>query len=78
MRDFKFLLQIHDDLMFELLKKDAELFARWAKGVMESVMRLDVPIIVEAKDTWGYDGTVVLNTAECLRLILDESKEGKK
>ena len=53
--DFRLLLQIHDALLFELRKRDAMVFAHWAKGVMENVFTISVPLVVDAKtgNNWG-------------------------
>ena len=49
------LLQIHDELIFEVEDSAAPEFARDAKAVMESVVRLDVPLLASAStaDNWG-------------------------
>ncbi|MBU0729733.1 MAG: DNA polymerase I, partial [Proteobacteria bacterium] len=45
----KLLLQIHDELVFELPEKEAAGTGKIVKEVMESVMKLDVPLIVNLK-----------------------------
>lgn len=45
----RLLLQVHDELLFEVPTKEVEQVSRFAKEVMESVCKLDVPIIVETK-----------------------------
>ncbi|MDI6777626.1 MAG: DNA polymerase I [Patescibacteria group bacterium] len=51
----KMVLQIHDELLFEVPEKDAEKFARDIKTEMESVYKLSVPLIADVKagDNWG-------------------------
>ncbi|MCE9586478.1 DNA polymerase I [Candidatus Uhrbacteria bacterium] len=43
------LLQVHDELLFEVPIKDVEKVATFAKGIMEDVKEVDVPIVVESK-----------------------------
>ncbi len=49
------LLSVHDELVFEVNKKDAEDYAKKIKQIMESVYKLKVPLVVEAKvgDNWS-------------------------
>ncbi|TAK95276.1 DNA polymerase I, partial [Patescibacteria group bacterium] len=51
----KMLLQIHDEIIWEVKKEAAEEFAQEAKKIMENVYRLSVPLIVDIKigDSWG-------------------------
>ncbi|MFA6193960.1 MAG: DNA polymerase I [Parcubacteria group bacterium] len=51
----KMVLQIHDELLFEVPEKEAEKFARDIKTEMESVYKLSVPLIADVKigDNWG-------------------------
>ena len=51
----KMVLQIHDELLFEVPEKEAEKFARDVKTEMESVYKLAVPLTVDVKigDNWG-------------------------
>jgi DNA polymerase-1 len=53
--DAKMILQIHDELLFEVPEKEADAFARDIKAKMESVYKLSVPLIadVEVGDNWG-------------------------
>ena len=53
--DFKFLLQVHDEIIFEVKEDDVPAFAPWVKGVMQSVVQLSVPVVVEVKagKSWG-------------------------
>lgn len=43
----RMLLQVHDELIFEAPPEEADALARFAKETMESVRRLDVPLIVD-------------------------------
>ena len=49
------LLQIHDELIFEVKEDKAEEFGEWAKNVMENIYQLDVPLecSVSIGDNWG-------------------------
>lgn len=51
----KMLLQVHDELIFEVPDEELEHTIHVAKGVMESAMKLDVPLLTEAKTglNWG-------------------------
>jgi DNA polymerase-1 len=40
----KLLLQIHDELIFEIKEQDAILFARKASEIMENIHKLNVPL----------------------------------
>jgi DNA polymerase I len=53
--DVKMVLQIHDELLFEVPEKQAEKFAKDIKAEMESVYKLSVPLIADVKigDNWG-------------------------
>ncbi|MDP1833869.1 MAG: DNA polymerase I [Candidatus Moranbacteria bacterium] len=48
-------LQIHDELLFEVKEEIAEDFMRKIKTVMENVYKLKVPLVVDVKagDNWG-------------------------
>lgn len=52
----KMLLQIHDELVFEAPKEEIPELAKLVPHIMDSAIRLDVPLKVESKwgDTW-YD-----------------------
>lgn len=51
----KMILQVHDELVFELKKDDVEKIGTEIKNIMENVIKLNVPIKVEVKvgDNWG-------------------------
>jgi DNA polymerase-1 len=51
----RMLLQVHDELVFEVHKEDAEELGDKVKELMVGVVRLDVPLIVdvETADRWG-------------------------
>jgi DNA polymerase I len=45
----KMLLQIHDELVFEVPKKDLKAEAEKIKKIMEGAVKLDVPLVVDVK-----------------------------
>lgn len=51
----KMLLQVHDELVFELPEREVAKVAREVAAIMESVVKLDAPVIAEAKvgTNWG-------------------------
>lgn len=50
-QDSKMLLQVHDELVFEVPEKDAKKVAEFVKEKMENVVKLSVPIEVSVE--WG-------------------------
>jgi DNA polymerase I len=42
------LLQIHDELIFEVKEKEAEEFIKKAEEIMENIVSLDVPLEVHS------------------------------
>jgi len=53
--DVKILLQVHDELIFEITEKAIKKIVPEVKAIMENVLKLKVPIVVEASlgDNWG-------------------------
>ena len=51
----RMILQIHDELLFEVPEKESKRFAKDIKSAMESVYKLSVPLIADVKvgDNWG-------------------------
>ena len=45
----RMLLQIHDELLFEVPRGEAGRFAVWAKATMEAAARLNVPLVADVK-----------------------------
>jgi len=45
----RMLLQIHDELLFEVPREEAGRFAAWAKATMEAAARLNVPLVADVK-----------------------------
>ena len=48
-RDAKMLLQVHDELVFEVGQDEVPAFAAWVRGVMEQAVKLRVPVVVDVK-----------------------------
>ena len=51
----RMLLQVHDELIFEVPDNEIEQTATLVKSVMENVVKLDVPLVAEAGHghSWG-------------------------
>ncbi|MCX6766610.1 MAG: DNA polymerase [Candidatus Moranbacteria bacterium] len=54
-REVRMVLQIHDELLFEVPEPQSEKFARDIKAEMEGVFSMSVPLIADVKigDNWG-------------------------
>ncbi|MDP3685363.1 MAG: DNA polymerase, partial [bacterium] len=54
-RGVRMILQVHDELVFEVPKAAAESVGRAVREIMESVEKLSVPLVAEAKagPSWG-------------------------
>ena len=55
MRIFRGRSQIHDELIFEVAKDEFDEVLKTVKDVMENVVKLQVPLTVDAEwgDSWG-------------------------
>ena len=53
MPEAKMVLQVHDELVFEVPEDKAESLAMRVKEVMEEVVKLDVPLVVNVE--WGHN-----------------------
>ncbi len=53
--DIKMILQIHDELIFEVKENKADHYYKKIKEIMENIIKLDIPLLVEAYvgDNWG-------------------------
>ena len=60
-KNSRMLLQIHDELMVEVPKDDVKKVAKLVKIVMETIYKLDVPIVanVSAGKSWGTTKTIL-------------------
>jgi DNA polymerase-1 len=49
------LLQVHDELVFEIETSDAEKAAAWVKEEMENIIKLEVPLLASVfiVNSWG-------------------------
>jgi DNA polymerase-1 len=52
--DYQMLIQVHDELVFEVKEDQVEAFAQKVKGLMQEVFTLNVPLIVNVSygDSW--------------------------
>ncbi|WP_133010778.1 DNA polymerase [Marinomonas flavescens] len=52
--DVKMILQVHDELIFEVAEKDLEAAQAKITDIMENSSKIDVPLLVEAGigDNW--------------------------
>ncbi len=48
-KDAVMLLQVHDELVFEVERSEAVDFGKWVKNVMEAAIKLRVPVVAEVK-----------------------------
>ena len=53
--DCRMLLQVHDELVFEVKEDKVEHYTSLIRSLMESAIKLSVPVVVDAKagDNWG-------------------------
>ena len=58
----RLVLQVHDELLFELPKGSAHAFAAWARKTMEATVRLDVPVVVDVKAGTNWRDMEILRT----------------
>jgi len=60
-KDVKMLLQVHDELIFEVPKSDIKEVAAWVKEKMENAITLKVPLLAQAKagKNWNEMGKVI-------------------
>lgn len=61
----RWILQLHDDLTWEVSRCQVAATAGWARGHMESVVKLDVPVLVDFKvgRRWGSQEKYILGEA---------------
>ncbi len=54
-QEIRMLLQVHDELLFEVKEDKVEYYAKIIKPLMENAIKLSVPVVVEAKvgENWG-------------------------
>lgn len=53
----RLLLQVHDELVFEVPDDEIKDFASWVKEKMEGALQLDVPLIVDLKTGLNWNAT---------------------
>lgn len=54
-KDLKMLLQVHDELIFEVQKTKAKKYAKEIQKIMQEVIKLKVPVVVDVNfgENWG-------------------------
>ncbi len=52
--DAKMLMQVHDELVFEVAEAEVSAFSQWLKPIMEKALKLDLPLVVAigVGDNW--------------------------
>lgn len=62
--DCRLLLQVHDELVFEIHENQLHFCIKQIKTIMQDIYKLKVPLVVEAKvgDNWEEMDKVILNT----------------
>jgi len=55
LKNIKMLLQVHDELVFEVPRADAEKAAKRIKDIMENAVTFEVPLVVDVDvgKNWG-------------------------
>jgi len=53
--DIRMILQVHDELIFEIKEESVKKYIGQIKDIMENIIKLKVPIIVDIKygTNWG-------------------------
>ena len=53
--DARMIAQVHDELVFEVKKSDAEELGKHVRSIMASIAEFDVPLVVDVDtaDSWG-------------------------
>jgi DNA polymerase-1 len=54
-QEFSIIMQVHDDLLFEVPRNNVSKTAGILKSVMENCIKLDVPLIVDVKSGQNWD-----------------------
>ena len=68
----RMLLQVHDELVFDLPRDEVEPLAALARRTMEQAMPLDVPLVVDVKVGDSWDGMTPLTRADAIAAEADE------
>jgi DNA polymerase I len=69
------LLQVHDELVFDLPRDEVDRLAPVIRSVMESAMPLDVPLVVDLKVGDSWEGMRPLTRADAIAAEADEPPE---
>jgi DNA polymerase-1 len=71
----RLLLQVHDELLFEVPRAEVEPLADLVRSTMESALPLDVPLTVDVKVGDDWEGMAPLTHADALSAEADETPE---
>jgi hypothetical protein len=69
------LLQVHDELVFDLPRDEIDRLAPVIRSTMESAMPLDVPLVVDLKVGDSWEGMRPLTRADAIAAEADEPPE---
>jgi DNA polymerase-1 len=71
----RMLLQVHDELVFDLPRDEVDRLAPVIRATMESAMPLDVPLVVDLKVGDSWEGMRPLTRADAIAAEADEPPE---
>jgi len=71
----RMLLQVHDELVFDLPRDEVDRLAPVIRSTMESAMPLDVPLVVDLKVGDSWEGMRPLTRADAIAAEADEPPE---
>jgi len=71
----RMLLQVHDELLFEVPREEVDALAAMAREAMESALPLDVPLIVDVKVGDDWESMTPLTRADAVLVEADEAPE---
>jgi DNA polymerase-1 len=71
----RMLLQVHDELLFEVPRDEVPRLAAMVRETMESALPLDVPLTVDVKVGDDWEGMTPLTREDAARVEVDEAPE---
>jgi DNA polymerase-1 len=71
----RLLLQVHDELLFEVPRDEVPQLAAVVRETMERALPLDVPLIVDVKVGDDWESMTPLTRADAARAEADEAPE---
>jgi DNA polymerase-1 len=69
------LLQVHDELLFEVPRDEVGRLGSMVRSTMESALPLDVPLTVDVKVGDDWEGMTPLTREDAARVEADELPE---